>query len=77
MTCFMEKGVMTWPDGKVYKGEFLDGMLHGKGVMTRPDGTKFEGEFCKGKRKKGPILLQMERFIKASFKKVCTIGKVL
>ena len=71
------KGTYTFADGKVYKGEFLDGMFHGKGVMTWPDGTKFEGEFCKGKRKKGPILLQMERFIKASFKKVCTIGKVL
>ena len=57
----------TWPDGTIYKGEFLDDMCHGKGVMTWPNGTKFEGEFCKGKRKKGTLTFPDGSIYKGEF----------
>ena len=61
------KGEKTWPDGTIYKGEFLDNMCHGKGVMTWPDGSKFEGEFCKGKRKKGTLTFPDGTIYKGDF----------
>jgi hypothetical protein len=33
----------TYPDGKVYNGEWLEGTPHGMGVITWPDGRKYIG----------------------------------
>jgi hypothetical protein len=40
---------MTYPDGRVYKGDFLDGEQSGSGVMTFPNGKRLEGQFVEGK----------------------------
>ena len=44
------QGVLAWPNGRRYEGEWRDGQPHGQGVLTRPDGTHFEGaiEFLPG-----------------------------
>ena len=41
--------IVTWPDGRRYEGEFLNGLPHGQGVMSSPDGKRIEGEFRNGK----------------------------
>ena len=38
-------GVMTFPTGKKYVGEFKDGIYHDQGTLTLPDGDKYVGEF--------------------------------
>ena len=40
---------MTYPDGRVYKGDFLNGERSGRGVMTLPNGERLEGQFADGK----------------------------
>ena len=42
---FRWKGIMTFPGGIKYVGEFRDGKRNGQGTMTLPDGTKYVGEF--------------------------------
>ena len=39
------KGKFTWPDGRRYEGEFLNGHLQGLGAMTWPDGSSYKGEW--------------------------------
>ena len=43
------KGVRTWPDGRRYEGEFVNGNFHGQSVETSPDGSRYEGEYRDGK----------------------------
>ena len=43
-------GVLTYPDGKKYEGEFINGKRHGEGIFTYPDGTAFIGKFIAGKQ---------------------------
>ncbi len=50
------KGVMTYYDGTVYEGNFIDGFLSGKGKWTGYHGV-FEGLFEKGKQVGGPGIL--------------------
>src|SRR5205807_1227668 len=39
-------GVLTWPDGRRYEGQFKEYMMHGKGVFTwSQTGFQYEGEF--------------------------------
>ena len=38
-------GTYTFPDGKVYAGEFHDGKFNGQGTETTPDGIKYVGGF--------------------------------
>jgi hypothetical protein len=40
---------VTWANGTVYEGDFVNGMPHGKGRMTAADGSVFEGNFVNGK----------------------------
>ena len=42
------RGKLTFPDGKIYEGEFKDGSENGKGMVTWPDGRIFEGTFVDG-----------------------------
>ena len=39
---------MTWPDGRVYVGDFEHGARTGQGTMTYPDGRTEKGEFKDG-----------------------------
>jgi len=43
------KGVITYPLGGKYVGEFKDGKRDGQGVHTYPSGSKYVGEFKDGK----------------------------
>jgi len=43
-------GVMTYPNGEKYVGEFRDGYINGQGTYTWSDGDMYEGEFKDGKR---------------------------
>jgi hypothetical protein len=40
---------MTFPDGRVYVGEFKNGKRTGSGMLTHPDGRKLIGQFKDGK----------------------------
>ena len=39
---------MTWIDGTVYKGEWINGRPQGKGKMTWPDGSNYDGNWRQG-----------------------------
>ena len=39
------RGVLTWPDGGQYEGEWRNGKRHGHGVVWHADGRVFDGEF--------------------------------
>jgi len=41
-------GVITYPDGSIYMGNFVDGEESGKGKITYPGGASYEGEFSEG-----------------------------
>ena len=48
---FHGKGRLTYTDGAVYEGDFIDGKRTGKGVFIwAEDGQRYEGEFVDGKR---------------------------
>lgn len=34
-------GILKYPDGKNYKGEFKNNLPHGQGTKTWPDGRKY------------------------------------
>ena len=42
--------VIQLEDGRVYRGESLNGWAHGTGKLQYPDGDWFEGQFEKGKK---------------------------
>ena len=41
-------GVLTFPDGDRYEGEWRNNHFHGRGVYTFPDGRRLAGEFGNG-----------------------------
>lgn len=41
-------GVMSYPDGSVYEGGWVDGKRHGQGICTFADGSHYEGDFAEG-----------------------------
>lgn len=43
------KGVLKWPNGKQYEGEFKDDKRHGHGVFTWADGRTYDGQWKNGK----------------------------
>ena len=46
------RGVKTFPDGSVYKGELKDGLFHGKGKYRQPkDGSEYNGNWVKNEMK--------------------------
>ncbi len=52
----LNKGIIRYPDGGVYKGFFNDSRKpYGQGILTLKDGTEYEGLFEKGKLEKGLI----------------------
>ena len=34
-------GEFSWPDGRIYKGEYKDDKKHGEGEFFWPDGRKY------------------------------------
>ena len=42
------RGTCHFPDGRIYEGEFKDGLMHGEGVLTLPDKARIAGTFRKG-----------------------------
>lgn len=44
------KGVLNFPDGEKYVGEFKTGQIYGYGKLTWPDGAYYEGRFVNGLR---------------------------
>lgn len=48
---------MTYKNGAVYNGEWLNGHKHGIGTMTYPDGDSFEGSFSCGTRHGNGVMI--------------------
>lgn len=46
----IEKRHQTWPDGRLYDGEWLNDQPHGQGMLTYADGGQYWGRFVHGKR---------------------------
>lgn len=42
-------GEFSWPDGRKYKGKYLDDKKHGHGIFEWPDAKKYEGNWAYGK----------------------------
>lgn len=50
-------GVLTWPDGRVYAGQFSHGTLDGEATMTWPDGRTYAGTYqCNKKHGEGVFM---------------------
>ena len=45
-------GTYTWPDGRSYDGEWLNGKQHGKATYTLKTGWQKTGVWNNGKREK-------------------------
>lgn len=43
------KGIFTWPDGRVFEGNYLNDKKHGPGKFIWPDGRMYEGVWENGK----------------------------
>eukprot|EP00931_Biecheleriopsis_adriatica_P000342 TRINITY_DN100366_c0_g1_i1.p1 TRINITY_DN100366_c0_g1~~TRINITY_DN100366_c0_g1_i1.p1 ORF type:complete len:209 (+),score=43.99 TRINITY_DN100366_c0_g1_i1:83-709(+) len=52
----MDGEIYKLKDGRVYQGQWVDGLMHGFGVMFGPEGQRYEGGFVKGKREGEGIL---------------------
>lgn len=37
------QGVIKYSNGATYRGQFSEGMKHGKGYLEKPNGEKYEG----------------------------------
>lgn len=48
-------GIMNFPDGKCYEGQFNNGLIEGQGVLTTPSGDIYDGTFEKGDFVKGKV----------------------
>ena len=42
-------GVFTWPDGRQYKGQYVNDHKEGQGTFQWPNGRKYEGGWKLGK----------------------------
>ena len=42
-------GILDYPDGDFYLGEWKNGQFHGQGTFTYTNGMKYEGEWKNGK----------------------------
>ncbi len=39
----------SWPNGDMYEGQIINGMMHGMGIYTSANGDKYTGQFKYGK----------------------------
>lgn len=44
------KGIMTYPDGTTYNGEWEDNKRHGQGIYTYRNGDYYDGEWKEGRK---------------------------
>ena len=42
-------GEYTWPDGRVYKGNFANDNKQGDGILYYPDGSVYSGQWFANK----------------------------
>jgi hypothetical protein len=52
------RGIMRWPDGREYRGQFHFDKMQGEGIMSWPTGSKYVGQYCNN-RKEGNGKLTM------------------
>mmetsp|Transcript_1275 Transcript_1275/g.1638 ORF Transcript_1275/g.1638 Transcript_1275/m.1638 type:complete len:1093 (+) Transcript_1275:69-3347(+) len=50
VSSFNGYGIMTWSNGDVYQGDWLNGMRHGIGIFKSHEGREYAGEWFKGSR---------------------------
>mmetsp|Transcript_30875 Transcript_30875/g.54395 ORF Transcript_30875/g.54395 Transcript_30875/m.54395 type:complete len:328 (+) Transcript_30875:51-1034(+) len=43
-------GILTWPDGRRYVGQFNEGLFHGDAIMEWPDGRRYVGQYKNNKK---------------------------
>ena len=43
-------GVLHYPDGKKYEGQWKDGKKHGQGTYSWPNGSKYFVNYIDGKK---------------------------
>lgn len=43
------QGKFTWPDGRVYEGDYVLDKMEGYGIYTWTDGKQYEGQWLRGK----------------------------
>ena len=41
---------MTWPDNRIYEGDYADDKKHGYGIFSWGDGRKYMGDWVNGKQ---------------------------
>eukprot|EP00931_Biecheleriopsis_adriatica_P076588 TRINITY_DN50281_c0_g1_i1.p1 TRINITY_DN50281_c0_g1~~TRINITY_DN50281_c0_g1_i1.p1 ORF type:complete len:230 (+),score=38.60 TRINITY_DN50281_c0_g1_i1:63-692(+) len=57
-------------DGRVYQGQWSNGLMHGTGVMFGPEGQHYEGDFVQGKREgEGTLTYEDGRQYRGQFAK--------
>jgi len=39
------KSAYSWPDGRMYIGEWKNDLQHGQGILTHPTGEKYVGQW--------------------------------
>ena len=47
---FTGRAELTWPDGRTYRGDWLNGQPHGQGEDILPDGEHYDGDWRQGRR---------------------------
>lgn len=47
-------GVLVWPDGAIYQGQWVDEKRDGLGLFTYPDQSLFTGQWSRDHRVDGP-----------------------
>ena len=54
-------GIIVFPDGVIYDGEYMDGKPNGKGKLSYPDGATYTGTFKAGTMISGDITYDPKR----------------
>jgi len=71
-------GIMRWPDGREYQGQFKLDKMHGKGMMSWPDGTTYVGQYVNDKKEGiGKIRLPDGSRFEGNFYKGMRHGEIL